>query len=201
MRLRSLLTASMICAACTRLRPDIIRSSSIRVTLGDGSVEHELAALQHDDAVGDLEDLLDVVGDEQHGRAGVGDGPRERPDLRRLGEAEGRGRLVHDHEVHAVAHDAQDLDDLALAAGQQPDRAVQRRPSVTPSSSRRARAVRSAARDVAHREDAAEPRPRLAAEGEVVGHAQVGAQRQLLEDDLDAGVAGEAGVARATGAP
>ena len=80
-----------------------------------------LAEAQHGDRVGDLEDVVQVVGDQDHGEALLAEALDEVQHLPRLRDAERRGRLVEDHDPRVPHHRLGDGDGLALAAGEPGD--------------------------------------------------------------------------------
>ena len=76
--------------------------SSADFTSGLGRLERDLAAVEHDEAVGDVEDVMDVVADEQDRAAAGADLPHEAEDLGGLGERQRRRRLVEDDQVRLL---------------------------------------------------------------------------------------------------
>ena len=103
--------------------PVMTRStSSTLVVLGVDVVGDDLAAAHDDDAVDHLEDMVDVVGDEDAGVAGIAGVAHEAQHALRLRDAEIVGRLVEDDEVAVEMHGARDRHRLALAAGERADR-------------------------------------------------------------------------------
>jgi hypothetical protein len=77
---------------------------------------------QHRDARGGLEDVVQVVRDDDHREALLGEAPHERQHLFGLGDAERGGRLVEDHELGVPLHGLGHGDRLALATGERRDR-------------------------------------------------------------------------------
>ena len=57
-------------------------------------------------SVGDLEDVVEVVADQDHAEAVVGEPADEVEDLLGLGDAEGGGRLVEDDDLGVPQHGA-----------------------------------------------------------------------------------------------
>ena len=95
---------------------DASRIEPCGVALGDRPPQ-----AQDDDAVGDGEDVVEIVGDHDDGEPMVGQAPHKLENLLRLRDAERRGRLVEDDELR-VPHDRfRDRDRLALAAGERGD--------------------------------------------------------------------------------
>ena len=96
-------------------RPIISDTSFCRGHLGDRhAVGRVLAVAQHGDAVGDGEDLLELVADEEHGDALVAE-PAEQGEQRRglvLGDR--GGRLVEEQDLGFERQRLGDLDDLHL---------------------------------------------------------------------------------------
>ena len=75
--------------------------------------------VHHHGAVGELGDHPEVVGDDQHARAGdVACGLQHLEDLRLHGDVQRGGRLVADEQVGVVGDRDGDDDPLALAAGE-----------------------------------------------------------------------------------
>ena len=89
-----------------------------QVGVRDGPLGDDLAPAHDDDPVGDLEDVVDVVGDEQHRVAGVAHLLDEAQHAMGLLDAEIVGRLVEDDDLGGELHGARNGDRLALAAGQ-----------------------------------------------------------------------------------
>ena len=81
-------------------------------TLGDA------AQVEGGDAVGDLEDVGHVVRDEHDAEAAVGQPAHQVEDLAGLGHAEGRGRLVQQHDPGVPEHRLGDGHGLPLSTGQ-----------------------------------------------------------------------------------
>src|SRR3954467_4950538 len=81
-----------------------------------------LAEAQHLDAVGDLEDLRQVVADEDDGEALVAHALDLVEHVAGLDDPERGGRLVHEHDLAGPGDRAADGDALALAAGHVGDR-------------------------------------------------------------------------------
>ena len=81
----------------------------------------DLSALpEHHGTVGDLHHVVQVVRDQDHGDALLGQAPDELEDLGGLAQAEGRGRLVEDHDAAGEGDGARHGDGLALAADMRP---------------------------------------------------------------------------------
>ena len=79
---------------------------------------HDLAAVEHHEPVGELVDVGEVVLDVDAGAAGLLDPAHEVEDLLDLLERQRHGRLVEDDQVGVEIHRAADRDALALAAGE-----------------------------------------------------------------------------------
>ena len=72
------------------------------------------AVAQGGDPLADLEDLLQPVGDEQHGRALLAQGADDAEEPGHLAAGEGGGRLVHDQDAGVEGERLGDLDDLLV---------------------------------------------------------------------------------------
>ena len=96
-------------------------SSSAEANFVARRLERDRPAVEHDEAVGDVEDMVDVVADEQDRAAARPHLPHEVEDLGGLGQRERRGRLVEDDEVGLLVDGAGDRHALALAAGELAD--------------------------------------------------------------------------------
>ena len=79
---------------------------------------HHLAATDHCDPVGDLEDLVELVADEHDACAVFAEPAENREDLARLLRGEHRGRLVEHENARLAVDRFQDLDPLLLADAQ-----------------------------------------------------------------------------------
>ena len=75
-----------------------------------------VAAPQHDDAVGDREDVGHAVADQDDGEPLPPQFADEIENLRHLADGDRRGRLVHQHDFGVGKAGAGDRDRLALAA-------------------------------------------------------------------------------------
>ena len=133
----------------------------------------------HGDALADREDLLEPVRDEEHrvsARPQRLDDAEQPVDLR---AGERGGRLVHHDHARVRGQRLHDLDQL-LVGDREPARETVR---VEPD----AELVEDGGRLAAHPPavDAAEALERLRADEDVLGDAQVGEERRLLEDDRD----------------
>ena len=85
----------------------------------DGALLDHLAVAQHDDAIGDVGDDAEIMGDQQHAHAAVA--PEivdQAQDLALGGDVERGRRLVRDQKRRLVRHRHRDHDALALAAGE-----------------------------------------------------------------------------------
>ena len=104
-----------------RRAPDHVRDDPVDVDLVALARGDERSVAEDDGVVGDLERLLEVVGDVDDRDAGGGelaDEPEEHLDL---GAAEGRGGLVHDEHARFAGERPGDLDDLLLSEAQVAD--------------------------------------------------------------------------------
>ena len=140
------------------------------------------AQAQHGDAVGDREDVAEIVRDEDDREPLLREPLDELEHLMGLRDAERRGRLVEDHELRVPHHGLGDRDGLPLATREGGDVLA-----VRPDRGDREAAERLA-RAALHRRlvEAAEPIHELAPEVHVLDDVQVVAEREILVDDLDA---------------
>ena len=110
-----------------RARPQSVSTPTIILTISSGVVSllaadaDDLPAPQHQDAVGDREDVAHVVADHDHRGAARLQLQDQVEDLARFLDAERGGRLVHDDDAAVLRGGAADGDRLALAAGQLAD--------------------------------------------------------------------------------
>src|SRR5438046_1243235 len=82
---------------------------------------YDLPASNHVDTVGDLEDMMDVVRNEDAGMAGVASVAHEPKHASRLRDAQIVGRLIEDYEFAVEIHRSRDRHRLSLAARQRAD--------------------------------------------------------------------------------
>ena len=172
-------------------RPTISRTSSSSVVAGR-TVADAPAVAQHRHAVAEREHFGHAMRDVDDRHAvGLSAIMREQP--LDLGLGERRGRLVHHQDARVLRQRLGDFDHLLLRDAER----VHERVSIsTPSISSR-RALRGASGgDRWYRE-----RPRLAAEKDVLREAEVGNEREFLEDDRDAEPPRVGGEPIATGWP
>ena len=96
--------------------------AAIRVAGGVPLLEaaDDPAAVEHDGAVADAGDLLDVGGKDEHGEAAVGERAELEVDLVARADIDAAGRLLEDEELDAVDQPARDADLLLVAARQRP---------------------------------------------------------------------------------
>ena len=87
-----------------------------RVDLGD-----HLAQVQDRDVVGDREDVVEVVADQDDREPLLGEAAHQLEDLLGLGHAQRRGRLVQDDQLGVPQHGAGDGHGLPLPTGQARD--------------------------------------------------------------------------------
>src|SRR5262249_45092439 len=98
--------------------PDHTPDRRRRRQLGARGSRDPATVAQDGDAIGDLEDLLHAVRDEEDGHAlltQVGDDAKEAVHLVRR---EGGGRLIHDEDAYVEGDGLGDLDRLLLGEGQ-----------------------------------------------------------------------------------
>ena len=145
-------------------------------------VERDVAAEpQHGDPVGDLEDVVQVVRDQDDGEPLLGQPLDELEHLLRLRDAERGGRLVEDHEPRVPHHRAGDGDGLSLAARKGRDRLPDRADRRHGEALHRLRGL-----GLHHRLlEPVQPVAGLAAEVHVLDDVEVVAEREVLVDDLD----------------
>src|ERR1044072_2379604 len=86
-----------------------------------GDVGSNPAEVERRDAVSDLEDVGQVVRDQQHAHAGVGETAYEIQNLTRLRDTESRGGLVEEDDAGVPQHRLGDRDGLPLATGEAGD--------------------------------------------------------------------------------
>ena len=100
---------------CRPMRAGVGLGAARRL-VDDAAVRH------HDDAVGQLQDLVEVLADQQHRRAGVAGRHDPGADLGDGGEVEAEAGIGHDEEVDRVGELARQHGPLHVAAGQRGDR-------------------------------------------------------------------------------
>ncbi len=139
------------------------------------------AVAQHHREIGDLEGLLEVMGDIDDRYAARLEVPDDLEQHLDLGGAQRRGRLVHDEDAGVHGERAGDLDDLLLAEPQVLDQ--RHRVDVLLEFGHQGAGLTGLLGVV----DAGR-RAQLPAHEDVVAHAEVGCEAQLLVDDRDAAV-------------
>jgi hypothetical protein len=139
------------------------------------------AVPHHRDAVAERGDLVEPVGDEEHGGAGVPQRPRDAEQALDLDTGQRGGGLVHDDDARVERERLRDLDDLLVGDREAAGRAAR--------VDRDAEALEQRGRGPVELGpvDAAEPAGRLPAHEDVLRDAEVREQRGLLVDDGDAG--------------
>ncbi len=151
--------------------------------VGAGTVPDDGAVAHGDDAVGDLEDLVELVADEDDGEPlgrPFGDVGVEGPGLRR---AERGGGLVEDEQAQArVVGGAGDLEHLAAGDVEGADSGVR----IDAGAGKDAGEAVADGRAVGTEPERAGARGFRGFEEEVLGRGEVRAQRELLVDDADA---------------
>src|SRR5437868_1387681 len=88
-----------------------------RRALRDGLVGDLLPAAQHDDAIGDGKDVGHAVADQHDGDRALAQAADEVEHLGHLAHADGRGGLVHQHDLRLREARAGDRDRLPLSTG------------------------------------------------------------------------------------
>ena len=156
--------------------------------LGADEVARVASQEQHDDAVGHLEDVGQVVADHHHAEAAFLEPEDQVEHLSGLGHAQGRGGLVEHHQLRVAEQRARDRHDLALPARERRDLGVHVRDA------RRQRADQLA-RFLLHPQVVQHPQPAkrarevvLLAQVEVLGNVEVVGQGEILVDGRDAEV-------------
>ena len=145
-----------------------------------------MAVAQHRVAVADPEHLLQPVGDEDDRQAFGLQRAHDADEIRDLGLAQSRGRLVHDDEPRLHRQRAGDLDQLLLG-----DRKVAH---LRHRIALEADALGDRLRLLGHAPPAHEqPRARLAADEHVLGDRHVGSEGEFLVDRDDASALGVVG--------
>ena len=167
--------------------PDHVLDQACMGMVADRPGRNMSAVAEDGHAVGDCEDLVELVGDVEDRNPKGGQAPDDGEEKRDLVRRERRGRLVHDHDPRLMGEGAGDLDHLLLAdrkaaglGGRIDGEAdpLEQRPGI------------AADRLPIDRAGAA---GRVLLEEDVLRHGELGDQRDLLEDDLDPlpdGVAG-----------
>ncbi len=165
------------------------RTSSV-VTLGLVDDAHDLAVVHDRDAVGQVEDVVDVVADEEDPDALALQLTDEVAHLRGLRRTQRRRRLVHDEDAGVEVDGPGDGDRLALPSRERHDRGRE-------VGEVGVQAVHDLAGRVLHGPVVQGPpaRRQLAAQEDVARGADVVGQRQRLVDGLDLEVLGVTGVA------
>ena len=153
---------------------------SLGLELAGGTAEAE-----DEDAVGDREDVDQVVADHDDAEVALAQAPDQLQHLFGLRHAERRGRLVQQHDLRLAQQRAGDRDLLALAAGERPDLAAQ-------AGDRHREVGEQVGGLVLHlhlvelaRDLASARRDLLAAEEEVGDDVEVVAEREVLVDGRD----------------
>src|SRR5256885_1000186 len=155
-----------------------------------GLVLHRHAPEVEDrDVVRDLEDVIQVVGDDHHGQALVAQPPDEVEHHPGLDDAERGCRLVHEHELRVPHHRLGDGDRLALPPGQRCHRLADGSHGGDAKARQRFRG--GALHAVLIEQSVAQA---LASQEHVLDDVEVVSQRQVLIDGLDAQARGVARV-------
>src|SRR5690242_1466012 len=153
---------------------------ALPVELGCVVLDDQTAQVHDGDSIGDLEDVIQVVRDEHHSEAAVAQPLGQVQHLLGLHDAEGGGRLVHDHELGVPHHGFGHRDRLPLAARQRGDRLPDRSDGCHAQSSQRL------GRGALHAVLVEEAVARLfATEKHVLHDVEVVRQREVLVDGLD----------------
>ena len=152
------------------------------MVLARSSNGHPLAEPQDGDPVGDLEDVVQVVGDDHDAEIPFRQALDEVEHLTRLGDAERRGGLVEDDETGVPHHRLRHGDGLSLASREPGDGLPNRFERGDGEAVQRFPRGALHARLVEHETDASPlpPQEHVGDDVEVVG------EREILVDDLDA---------------
>ena len=169
------------------LAPDHVGDRALRRRLGARHGRDQPAVAEHRDLVGDLEDLLQPVADEEDGDALVAEVADELEELGDLVRRERRGRLVHDQDADVERDRLGDLDRL-LRGERQPAR---RAPHVE----RHAEFGEDRLGLAEHRAPVDDRAAALVADEDVLRDVEVGEEHRLLVDRGDAVALGLGGVA------
>jgi hypothetical protein len=172
----------------TALPGAVVSSAHQLDHVGDGglvrlSPPHQPSVAEKRDGAGDLGDFLELVADEDEGGAFGGPGVDEVDQLSRPPRRKRRRRLVQDDQPHARRRGGpRDLDHLALAEGQGTDRGIGR----DPVSGKQGVERGPRPQPVRRAPSGQRPRGIGGLDEEVLGHRQVGAERQFLVHHPDA---------------
>ena len=105
-------------------RPTIIATRVCSVTSAIGAGADQRAVAQHGHAVGELEDLRELVADVDDADAAVAQALDHDHQAADVGVGERRGRLVHDEDAGVLGERLGDLDPLAVGDGEGADLGV-----------------------------------------------------------------------------
>ena len=162
------------------LAPDHQLGEVLLVGLGRDALADDLAAPDDRDPVGDLEDLVELVADEDDAVALGREAPEDLEDLLGLLRRQDRGRLVEDEDLGVPVERLEDLDALLPADGQGADLGVGVDLEAEPAAELHDPAVRL----LAVEEDRSGHR--LLAEDDVLGDGQDRDEHEVLVDHADA---------------
>ena len=169
------------------IAPVIRPVTSSGLDLRDRLLGDLAAAAEHDDAVGDGEDVGHAVADQDDGDALVAQPADEVEDLGDLAHRDRRGRLVHQHDLGLRQARAGDRHRLTLPARHAAHEVARPRLRFELAEELAGALVHGARVEELERAEAAAD---LAAEEDVGGCRQIVAEREVLIDDLDAALAG-----------
>ncbi len=176
---------------------ELSRRQRFAAALRNGAADHQLgelrpagpggrhlgdlaAAPQHGDPVAERHDLAQLVADEDDGEPVPGEAAQHREQPFGLLRRQHRGRLVEDQHAGVAVEGLQDLDALGLADRERGHPGVQRHLQARGSHERLQPGAGGG-------HVLAQPPHRLGAEHDVVEHAEVAGQREVLVDHADAG--------------
>ena len=163
---------------------DHVRDERLVGDVGERAGRDAAAVAEHGEPIGDLAHLLEEVADVDDGHAARLEPPDQREQPRHVLARQAAGRLVHQHDRRPAPPSRGRISTTCRAAmGSVPTTAIGRQLGVR-------EALEQAGRLAAHR-GAIEPAAagRLEPHQDVLGHRQVRAERELLVDQRDAGVA------------
>ena len=157
-----------------------VEGERIEIELGRRSGGDDRAIAQHHDLLADLEDLDELVANEEH-RHALGleaeDGGQQRM---HLALRQRRRRLVHDDQPGIERQRPGDRDELLVSDGKRFDARIEgdiHLDALEDGFGQRAHAAAV---------DQLVAGANFGAEGDVLGNRQIGEEREILEDDLDA---------------
>jgi hypothetical protein len=165
-----------------KIPPDHPADQQVIVERGHRLRRDPTAVAQRGDHVGDREDLLEAMRDEQHCRALVTQGAHHAEQSLDLRAGECRGRLVHDQDPGVERQRLRNLDHLLVGDREPPCDIAGRQPDAEPVEQHGGRGVDGAMIDRSG------VTARLPAHEDVLRHREIGEQGRFLVDHCDARV-------------